>query len=220
MTNSNQEGFGGAFNLWFYSFVHGWFYPQRQILTSSLTQPDRKRCQNSMIKKKHLLGKRGEKNHNSVLYLNDNHRAGFSLMATHYFFMFKFNQWINEHSCVIKMLVSLRVVVIRELYLFLVPICRCLCVVVYVIDKKWRIHWKIIPFVSPFLTTLIWICGRQARVLQVSPVHIRQVVFGQHPSRRARLCAWVRRTNTSHNITFREMNVSSLLVYLPWLFGV
>ncbi len=49
-------------------------------------------------KKSTALGKRGRGgggNHNSALYLNDNHRADFSLMATHYFFMFNFNEWIK-----------------------------------------------------------------------------------------------------------------------------
>lgn len=46
-------------------------------------------------KKKHRTGEEGEKNHNSALYLNDNHRVEFSLMATRFFFMFKFNDWIK-----------------------------------------------------------------------------------------------------------------------------
>lgn len=44
----------------------------------------------------------------------------------------------------------------------------------------------------------------QARALQVSPVHIRQVVFGQHPSRRARLCAWVQDKHISQYYIQRD----------------
>ncbi len=107
------------------------------------------------------------------------------------------------------------------IFMFLVAICGCLSVMVYIVDKKMEGILENISFLlcfsSPCHSYLnVW----QARALQVSPVHIRQVVFGQHPSRRARLCAWVCRTNTSHNITFREMNVSSLLFYLTWLFMV
>ncbi len=60
---------------------------------------------------------------------------------------------------------------------------------VYIIDKKMEGILNIpllFCFSIPHHSYLNW---WQARALQVSPVHIRQVIFGQHPSRRARLCA-------------------------------
>ncbi len=77
------------------------------------------------------------------------------------------------------------------IFMFLVAICGCLkwSVMVYIVDTKMEGILENISFLlcfsSPCHSYLnLW----QARALQVSPVHIRQVVFGQHPSRRARLC--------------------------------
>lgn len=106
------------------------------------------------------------------------------------------------------------------IFMFLVAICGCLCVMLYIFDKKWRVYWKIFLFyyVSPFLTTLIWICGRQELCKCLLFTSVKWYLDNTRPGEQDYVREY--RTNTSHNITFREMNVSSLLFYLTWLFMV
>lgn len=84
-------------------------------------------------------------------------------------------------------------------------------------NKKWKIFLLFWFSILHHSYLNLW----KARALQVSPVHIHQVLFVQHPSKESKtVCVSTHLRNTSHDITFREMNVSSLLFYQPWLFGV
>lgn len=116
------------------------------------------------------------------------------------------------------------VLVIIEFFRFLVAICVCLCLKVYIICKKLRLYWKIFLccFVSPFFTTLIWIFGRQELCKWLLFTSVKWYLDNTRPGEQDCVREYSGQTHPSILHSERWMSLLCCFIYdsYTWLFGV